>query len=283
MSDLQVLDSEDEGGVPATMTQVESSRAMQEIQAAVISAKRFPRDTIQAHRRIMDACKRKSLAEQAMYAYPRGGQTVTGPSIRMAEVLAQNWGNLSTGITELEQTPAESVMMAYCVDLETNYRKAVVFNVKNERHTKKGVTRLTDPRDIYENNFNLGSRRLRACILAVIPGDIIEEAITTCEKTLAGDKSEPLADRIRKMAKAFESVGVGQEMLEKKVGKKLDAFLAVEVVNMGKIYKSLFDGMTKIPDWFEVSTPNTAKESEVTEKYKNGNAKTETKPAEAGA
>ncbi len=159
MNDLEVTDKE----VSATPMQIENSRAMQEIQAAVISAKKFPRDTIQAHRRIMESCKRKSLAEQAMYAYPRGGQTVTGPSIRMAEVLAQNWGNLSCGITELEQSAAESTMMAFCVDLETNYRKAVVFNVKNERHTKKGVQRLTDPRDIYENNFNLGARRLRAC------------------------------------------------------------------------------------------------------------------------
>lgn len=30
--------------------------------------------------------KRKSLAESAIYSYPRGGQRVSGPSIRLAEV-----------------------------------------------------------------------------------------------------------------------------------------------------------------------------------------------------
>ncbi len=268
MTQLEVIGEEERGDMVASPMQIENSRAMQEIQASVISAKKFPRDTVAAHRRIIDACKRKSLAEQAMYAYPRGGQTVTGPSIRMAEVLAQNWGNLSCGITELEQNIKESVMMAYCVDLETNYRKAIVFNVKNERHTKRGVQRLTDPRDIYENNFNLGARRLRACILAVIPGDIVEEAVSTCEGTLAGDNSEPIADRLRKMATAFESIGVSQELLEKKLGHKLDATIAVEIVNLGKIYKSIQDGMTKIADWFDTGETNNAKADALTEKYK---------------
>lgn len=267
MNELEVLKDKEIEIPHNTAVQIESSRVAQEIQAAIISAKKFPRDIVRSHKAIMESCKRKSLAEQAMYAYPRGGQTVTGPSIRMAEVLAQNWGNISCGITELEQTQKESVMMAYCVDLETNYRKTVVFNVKNERHSKKGITRLTDPRDIYENNFNLGSRRLRACILAVIPGDIVEEAMGVCEKTLSGDNSEPIADKLRRMCKAFEAIGVSQEMLEKRLGHKLDATLATEAVSLGKIYKSLQDGMSKASDWFDSKEPDTAKESQITEKY----------------
>ena len=62
-------------------------------------------------------------SKTAVYNYPRGGQMVSGPSIRLAEVVAQNWGNLSFGIKELQQLPGESVAMAYAWDLETNTRQ----------------------------------------------------------------------------------------------------------------------------------------------------------------
>ena len=93
-----------EGMVPKTVSaEMMISRQAQEVQAAMIVAKRFPRDEVMSHNRILNACKRRSLAERAVYEYPRGGENVTGPSIRLAEVMAQNWGNLDFGITELEQ------------------------------------------------------------------------------------------------------------------------------------------------------------------------------------
>ena len=93
-----------DGGMMSRNTQTEMmiSRQAQEVQAAMVIAKRFPRDEVESYNRIMQSCKRKSLAESAMYEYPRGGTKVTGPSIRLAEAMAQNWGNLDFGITELE-------------------------------------------------------------------------------------------------------------------------------------------------------------------------------------
>ena len=75
---------------------------------------------------------------------------VTGPSIRLAEVLAQNWGNLDFGIVELEQRFGESSMLAYAWDLETNTRQTKVFTVKHKRRARGADVSLTDPRDIYE-------------------------------------------------------------------------------------------------------------------------------------
>lgn len=42
--------------------------------------------------RILKSCTRETLAQSAVYSYPRGGQSVEGPSIRLAETLAQEWG-----------------------------------------------------------------------------------------------------------------------------------------------------------------------------------------------
>lgn len=237
-----------------SMIETASTRQAQEVQAAMVIAKKFPRDQVRAFDAIMRACARPSLAEEAQYAYPRGGETVTGPSIRLAECLAQNWGNVDFGIVELEQKAGESIIMAYAWDLETNTRQTKVFTVPHERHKKGGiVTKLTDPRDIYEMTANQGARRLRSCILGVIPGDLVEAAVMECEKTLRKQNKEPLIDRVRKMVPAFSELGVTATMIEKRLRKKLEAITEPEFTQLKKIYVSIRDGMGKRDDYFEAA------------------------------
>ena len=138
------------GSTPNAMISTEQSRKAAEVQAAMAVAKRFPRDQNIAFRNIMESCKRKTLAEKATYAYPRGGGMVIGPSIRLAEVLAQNWGNMDFGLLELDRSGGESSVMAYCWDMETNVKRTTVFQVRHIRDTKQGPKKLTDERDIYE-------------------------------------------------------------------------------------------------------------------------------------
>jgi hypothetical protein len=243
-------------------------RQMQEVKAMVFMAKQYPRDISQSYQRIMMACERKLLAESAAYQYPRGSEKVTGPSIRLAEVLAQNWGNMDYGVVELEQKPGESVAMSYAWDLETNVRQAKIFTVKHERHTKRGINKLTDPRDIYEIVANQGARRLRACILGVIPGDIVDKALQKCQQTLMGDTKEPLLDRLNVVLDAFnKTFGVNTEMIEKHFGYKLSAFTEQDLVNLRKIGTSLRDGMAKREDYFDV--PGAEKKTEGTNKIED--------------
>ena len=152
-----------------SQTQQMVSRQTQEVQGAIFMAKQFPRDEYAAIQKIERMCERMNLAEQATYSYPRGGTQVTGPSIRLAEAIAQAWGNIDCGVIELESKNGASEMMAYAWDLETNTRVTKMFKVKHVRDTKKGQQTLSDSRDIYEATSNFGARRLRACVLDVIP------------------------------------------------------------------------------------------------------------------
>jgi len=240
-----------------------ATRQAQEVQAAMIVARRFPRDVNSAFTRIMKSCERKTLAEQAMYEYARGGTKVTGPSIRLMETIAQSWGNIDSGIIELEQKNGESTMMAYAWDLETNTRQTKVFVVKHWRDTKSGGYALKESRDIYEMTANMGARRLRACIMGIIPGDIVDAAVKQCEKTMMGDNKTPLADRIREMLVVFErDHQVTQAMLETFIGCKTEAFTINDVVRLSKVYKSLADGMASREQYFEV--PGSDKKPEKT-------------------
>lgn len=237
------------------LTETSAAREISEIQAAMVIAKRFPRDPVVCMDRILQACTRPTLAEGALYSYSRGGSDITGPSIRLAEAMAQLWGNIHFGIRELSQSKGESTVEAFAFDLETNTRQVKVFQVPHVRYTRSGSKKLDDPRDIYELIANQGARRLRACILGVIPGDVTETAVKQCETTLH-TTADVSPERIQAMVKAFEdNYGVTKEMLQKRIGRRVDAMTPALLIQLKKIYQSLKDDMSKPGDWFDIAEP----------------------------
>lgn len=259
------------------LAQVSSSREMEEVKGQIFMARQFPRNVFQSEQRILDNCKRPALAGAAVYSYPRGGAKVEGPSIRLAEVLAQNWGNLAFGVKELEQREGESVAMAYAWDLETNVRQEKVFTVKHSRKAGGKIKKLDDPRDIYELVANNGARRLRACILGIIPGDIVDKAVEECNQTMKGGNKGPLKDRVASALTAFkEQYRVTQEQIEERFGYNVDAFTERDLLDLVKIFNSLKDGMSKAEDWFDKKVSKKSN-SKLTEAFKE-----EEKPVEKG-
>lgn len=253
----------------SVLAQASASREMEEVKGQIFMAKQFPRNVFQSEQRILDACKRPALAQTAVYRYPRGGQSVEGPSIRLAEVLAQNWGNLAFGIKELEQRPGESVAMAYAWDLETNVREEKVFTVPHTRKARGKIQKLEDPRDIYELVANNGARRLRACILGIIPGDIVEKAVEECNRTLTGNNKEPLKDRIAVALNAFkDKYKVTQEQIEKRMGYNVSAFTERDYADLIKIFTSIKDGMSKVEDWFPKEEVKESQNNNLTDAFK---------------
>lgn len=229
----------------------EQTRAVAEVQAALVIAAGRPRNEIVARDKLINACGRVSLANVAVYQYSRGGSAVSGPSIRLAETAARYWGNMNYGFRELSRRPGESECEAYCWDLETNVKAVRQFSVKHKRDTKKGSYAITDERDIYELMANHAQRRVRACILEIVPGDIIEEAVTACERTLKANIGN-VAEAAKGLVDAFAKVGVSREAIEKRLGCRIDAIQPGQVVKFREIYVSIKDGMSEPKDWFEL-------------------------------
>ena len=198
------------------------------------------------------------MAEKAFYSFPRGDQTVEGPTIRFAEELARCWGNIDYGIKELSQDKGKSEMQAYAWDLETNAMSVQNFTNPHIREAGKQQITLTSQRDIYEVNANMGARRLRARILAILPNDLVEDAVEMCKKTLAGKSDEPLIDRVRKMVVQFTKFGVTQEQIEARLGHGVESMSADDLVEYIGIFNSLKEGASKASEWFE--TPQEANE-----------------------
>lgn len=227
-------------------------REVAEIKAMITVAKMYPRDPRVAMDRILVACTRETLADAALYEYARGGTQVTGPSIRLAEELARSWGNIVCGVSELARHAGNSECLAYAYDLETNFRDEKRFTVRHWRDTKNGGYAITEERDIYETIANFGARRKRACILAVIPGDVTDAAVNQCNLTLS-TKVQVTPERIKNMLEGFEKFGVTKEQIEKRIQRHVDSITPALFVNLAKIHNSLKDGMGKPADFFEVA------------------------------
>lgn len=230
---------------------IEASRAIAEAQGKLVIAKRFPRDEVQAYAKAIEACQRPSMAEKAFYSFPRGGQTVEGPTIRFAEELARCWGNIDYGIKELSQDNGKSEMQAYAWDLETNAQSVQNFTNPHQREQGKKMVTLTSQRDIYENNANMATRRLRSRILAILPSWFVEDCVEECKKTVAGDNELPLVDRVKKMVVMFAKFGVTQEQIEKRLKRKVDTMTADDFVEYIGIYNAIKNKESKISEWFE--------------------------------
>ena len=233
------------------MANAESTRAMAEIQSAMIIAKKFPRDEKLAMDKILNECTRQGLAKQATYQYARGGTDIFGASIRLAETISRNWGNFQAGLIELSRSHESSEVMAFALDLETNAKESVVFYVKHWRDTRGGGYALTDGRDIYELIANQGARRKRACILALIPGDVVAAALKQCDHTLR-TKVDVTPENILSLVERFNEYMVTKEMIEARIQRRIDSITPALMVNLGKIYTSLTDGMSIAPDWFDM-------------------------------
>lgn len=230
-------------------------RESQEIQARMLVARNFPRDPIRAMDKIINAFTRPTLCEDATYQYGRGGTDVSGLSIRAAEVLAQNWGNIACGVVELTRAGGQSECLSYATDLETGFHDEKRFFVRHWRDKKGGRgAPVTEERDIYEVIANYGARRKRACILAVIPSDVQEAAERQIDVTLK-TKIEITEESLKKLVEAFATYGVTQEMIEKRIQRHLATMLPAQMLTMKRIYASLRDGMSEVESWFDVPPP----------------------------
>lgn len=233
-------------------TAVEQSRAAAEVQAAVVVAQQCPRQITAAIAEMRQSCQQTGLAERAFFRYSRGGSNITGASVHLARELARVWGNIQYGLVELRRDDeyGQSEMQAFAWDVQTNSRTSSTFIVPHLRDKKGGATKLTELRDIYENNANNGARRVREAIFAILPPWFVEEAKELCNKTLKDGGGKPLNIRVADAIRVFEGIGVAAEQITAKLGRPSEKWTEHDVAQLSVIYKSIQRGEVSVDDEF---------------------------------
>lgn len=232
------------------------ARELAEMQTKFLMAERFPRDEVAAMDRIINAFSRPTLAEIANYEYAKGGSSVSGLSVHSMQAIAQQWGNMEFGWSEVSRGVGAdhvpfSEVRAFAWDLQSRTCRPLQFIVKHWIDTKSGGRKLRDEREVYELCANMAQRRVRACLMAVIPKDVQDAAEQQAALTLKS-KADTSPEAMAKMVEAFAPFGVTKEHIEKLIQRRLDAIAPAQVVRLKRIYASLRDEMSTPAEWFEM-------------------------------
>jgi hypothetical protein len=283
-----------EGLTPLTAAAIAREEGL--IKASILAAMARPRDELRAHTSIMTACGRRGVAEEATYSFPRRskGKTtqISGPSVQLARLIAQYWGNIRSGIRIVEDTPEARQLCGWAHDVQTNayteteHRFLKKFQREN---AKTGVTEwivTDDERELRETTAKWGAFCERNSILKLIPPDVIEDALRVASKTRAEGAKQSLAlDRdatCKKLLFVFQEFAVTKDMIDAFLEHDIAQVDERELADLLAIAQSLKDGNSNREEYFRVPKAGSAKEGldKVAAASTAGTAPAPTPPAE---
>ena len=192
MENIQIIDSES--------VEVFEAQERAAIDIQVSTARRYPRNLRSVKEKsIAIATMDKETAESCRYAKPVGGKNVTGPSVHLARIICQQYGNIIV-IQRIKSIDAKSIVAeAIAWDMETNYKIGVEARRsildKNGLRYKESV--------IETNAMAILAIAERNAILKVVPKSIIDSVYREAFNLANGDLSDN-ARFLSAREKAFE-------------------------------------------------------------------------------
>lgn len=173
---------------------------------------------------------------------------IEGPSIRLAEIIANSWGNIRIATRIVGNDGKFITAQGACHDLESNVIQVV--EVKRSICTSKGFTFSADMQVVTGNAAASIARR--NAILAVIPQAIFKNLYAKIKTKAIGDVQNNLENRRAKMLKTYALAGITAEMLCKHLGvKSVEDITAEMVVNLASLWNALRDGQTTVEETFK--------------------------------
>lgn len=185
-----------------------------EIDQQIATAHKFPR-SIQRFRReaLQMVTLNESVAEQCIYALPRDGKTIEGPSARFAEVVASAWGNCRAGARVVDDRGDFVVAQGVFHDLERNV--AITYEVQRRVTDRQGKRFKADMIGVTANAAC--SIALRNAILKGVPKAFWDDMYGEARKVVMGDV-KTLANRRADAVAAFQKFGITPEQICAKLG-----------------------------------------------------------------
>lgn len=238
-----------------------------QIDIQVATAKQYPRNIMRAvDNSIAIVTMDPQTAATCNYSLPRGGKTLSGPSVHLATILAQNWGNLRVESKVVDISDKQITSQAVCFDLENNL--AIKVEVKRSISTRSG--RMNDDMITVTGNA-ANSIAFRNAVLKVIPKGVVDKVYNAAKNTITGDISDEQKFKNKRKQvfdKLKDEYGVSEKEVLETIGKAAVSNITREdLVTIIGIGQSLKDGDTTVEQAFRsgVKTPkpdvtNTEKE-----------------------
>lgn len=193
------------------------------------------------------ACLTKETAQTCGYALPRGGKPITGPSVHLAKLIAQNYGNLRAEAKVVSITDTQVISRGTAWDLENNY--AVAFEVRRSIIGRNG--RFSDDMITVTGNA-ANAIAYRNAVFAIVPKGITDAVYNAAQRKITGDLSDEdkLIARRSAAIKFFnDEYDIKEDEVVKLCGKQtVNQIRANEIALLLGIQQSLKDGDTTVED-----------------------------------
>lgn len=187
-----------------------------QVDIQISTAKQYPRNiTRSVQNMIAIVTLDQKTAESCTYAVPRGGKVITGPSVHLAKIIAQNWKNLRIENRVIEIGPRQLTSQGICWDLENNI--AIKTEVKRSIMTKNG--RMNDDLITVTGNA-ANSIALRNAVFSVVPRGVVDKVYNEALKMITGDLSDE-TKLIKKRKQVVDALKDSLEITEKEILKSV--------------------------------------------------------------
>lgn len=212
-----------------------------EIDMQVSTAHKFPRSIAQFRRDVMDMVTiSEKVAQECIYALPRDGKVIEGPSARFAEVVASAWGNGRAGARVVSDAGDFVTAQGVYHDLQKNV--AITYEVQRRITNKNGKRFSADMIGVTANAAC--SIALRNAILKGIPKAFWADMYDGARRTAMGDV-KTLPTRRAEAFKEFQGYGVTKEQILTKLGVSGEADIGMEqLLTLRGLLVAIRDGDT---------------------------------------
>lgn len=235
--------------LPAISVSALEAQTRGEIDIQVSTAKRYPRSITKFKDEIQSlALLDQETAEACIYALPRDGKSVEGPSARFAEIVASSWGHMRVETRVVGEDDHFVSVRGVAWDLERNVAKAVEVR---RRITNKAGRRFNDDMIVVTSNA-AGSIASRNAVLQVVPRAYWFPTYEACRKAAVGDQ-KTLANRRAAALAHFQKMGVSQDRVFALLGVAgVDDITGEQLLKLLGLATAIKEGDTNIDEAFPI-------------------------------
>lgn len=261
---------EDQLIVQNTSLDVIEAEQRAEYDTQIATAKKYPRNLKQVRDNcIAIATMDKNTAASCGYALPRGGRSISGPSVHLARIIVQQYGNVRAEARVKQITDKQIVSEAICFDLETNY--ACKVEVRRSIISKNG--RFNDDMITVAGNA-ANAIAFRNAVFNVVPKAITDSVYGSAIRMITGelnDVDKLIKERKKMVAYFVNTYKITEEQLLTAMGlRSINQIKAEQILDMEGMKQALIDGDSKPEEMFQLKKTPADKKKDLKDKKESG-------------
>lgn len=228
-----------------------------QIDSRVATAKQYPRDLKKFLQNSIDtATMSEEIAESCFYALPRKKKMdngkyentyIKGPSIRLAEIIFPNYGNMIAETKIISTNQKTVTVEGEITDLENMTAVKGQF-IENVNGTHSDAQKLAV--------LSAQSKLFRNLVFRTIPKSFVDQVYAQAVKHAVGN-SKSLGAKAQAILKRFQALGIDKDKIFSFLNKQSEnEFSAEDIENLIGVGTAIKEGTLSIDDAFTLTEEN---------------------------